>query len=484
MIDARSNLPVPATEHSPYSMPYPSANEQAAGGGFTLLQLWHILRAYLWLSIAIFFVMVGLAFAVIKLLPKSYEATAALIVNSDNTDPLAGRNQPMGLTYTFFPTQVELINNSVVLGPVVDQLNLQTDRQFTGGFVGDPQALKDVVLTNLRSALRVQQGTNSQLLYISATARDPVQAAGIANAVTDKYLQLIGNRTNAPAVERAERYSAQLAELKEKFDLAQEKVANFREKHGMADLKEGQGNNDHEGAALADLEEKLLQAQNTRRTLESHQEDDARAESTAVLGAPEAVTMRGALDTLEGQLAQARTTLGPQHPRVLQLQSEINSTRTALRSALRSRLVSARDLEAKYQAAVNAERNRLLERRALQDEGTKLLIEQQAAKETYSEALRGQDQVQFASVGNYKDVTVVSRAEPPVKPTKPKKLKLFLMALVASFVFALGGPFAYELLLNRRIRCRDDLERHFGIVMLAQFERMIPAPSEGTARAV
>jgi polysaccharide biosynthesis transport protein len=51
------------------------------------------------------------------------------------------------------------------------------------------------------------------------------------------------------------------------------------------------------------------------------------------------------------------------------------------------------------------------------------------------------------------------------------------MAVVASFALALGGPFVYELLLNRRIRCRDDLERHFRIMTLAQFGRMNPAPA-------
>jgi uncharacterized protein involved in exopolysaccharide biosynthesis len=476
LIDLRSNLPVLAAEQS-HSLQL--SDEQEAGGGFTLTQLAHILRAYLWLSIPIFFVMVGLAFAFIKFMPKSYEATTALIVNSDNIDPLAGRNQPLGLTYTFFPTQVELINNSVVLAPVVDKLKLQADPHFTGGFVGDANATKDVVLANLRAALKVQQGTNSQFLYISATARNPVLAADIANAVTDEYLKLISNRTNAPAVERASRYSAQVAELKEKFDLAQAKVAEFRGKHAMADLKEGQ-NGDAEGAALADLETKLLQAKNARRELESRP-NDARAENTAVTGASDGTTMRGELDRLESQLALLRTTLGPKHPQVLQLQSQIDSTRDSLQSTLRTRLASARDLEAKYQAAVNAERNQLLERRALQDEGEKLLTEQQAAKETYSQALRGQDQIQFASVGNYKDIAVVSKAAPPVKPTKPKKMKLFLMALVASFVFALGGPFAYEFLFNRRIRCRDDLERHFRVVMLAEFERLIPAPSAEAA---
>lgn len=474
MIGAQSNLPVTPPEQPQYSMSFPPAEAEEAEGGFTLLQVWHMVRAHLWLSIAIFVVMVGVAFVAIKMLPKSFEATAALIVNSETTDPLAGRNQPMGLTYSFFPTQIELINNNVVLRPVVERLKLETDSRFIDRSDGDSKTLRDDVLQKLRTSLRVQPGTNSELLYISATARDPTLAAEIANAVSDEYLRQISQRTNTPAIERAMRYSTQLAELKEKVDLAQAKVAEFRQQYSMADLKDGQGG-DQEGAALADLQEKLLQAQNARRLLES-QPGDARAESTTVLGAPEAVTLRGTLDTLESQLGQARTTLGPRHPRVLQLQSEIDATRTALRSGVRAKLAAARDLEATYEAAVTAERTRLLERRGLQDEGTKLLMEQQAAKENYSQALRGMDQVQFASVGNYKDVTLVSRAEPPLRASKPNKLKILLMAIAASFAFAFGGTFAYELMLNRRIRCRDDLERHFGIQMLAEFGPMSPAP--------
>ena len=463
MIDAQSRLSVPEMEHSQYSASYPLAGEEDAAGGFTLLQLWHILRAYLWLSAGIFVVMVGLAFGVIKFLPKSYEATVSLIVNADNSDPLAGRNQSQGLAYTFFPTQVELINNSIVLRPVVDRLNLEADQQFTGGGIGDPKTLKDAVLSNLRASLKVQQGTNSQLLYITATARDPVQAANIANAVAEEYLLQIRQRTNAPAIERAKRYADQLAELKSKVDVTQAKVDEFRQLHGMADLKEGH-NTDSEGAALSDLEAKLLQARNERRQLEGQQ------------NTTEAIALRTKLDQLEGDMGEARATLGPQHPRILQLQSEIDATRKALSGSSTMRLNSAIELERKYQQAVTEERSRLLVRRGVEDEGAKLLLEQQTAKDNYAQALRGQDQVKFASVGDYQDVALVSQAEPPVKATKPNKPKLFIAALAASFAFSMCFPFAYELLLNRRIRCRDDLERHFHIVTLAQFERMDPAP--------
>jgi hypothetical protein len=37
-------------------------------------------------------------------------------------------------------------------------------------------------------------------------------------------------------------------------------------------------------------------------------------------------------------------------------------------------------------------------------------------------------------------------------------------------------PFLYELLLNRRVRCREDVERSFGVPVLMQFETIDSAP--------
>ena len=38
-------------------------------------------------------------------------------------------------------------------------------------------------------------------------------------------------------------------------------------------------------------------------------------------------------------------------------------------------------------------------------------------------------------------------------------------------MLGLGIPLGYEL-LNRRVRCRDDLERHHGIPVLVEFGRL------------
>jgi polysaccharide biosynthesis transport protein len=476
LIPPRANLPIaaaPVTEPPPP----PAGFEESSQGGMSMAQVICILRVYWLKSVIAFVALVAMSFVLIKLLPKVYVSTATLIVNFDNKDPLAARDFAGGnQSNSYVPTQIELILSRVVLQPVVDRLKLTQDRDFTRGFQGSPVALNEVVTQNLHDVLTVQQGVNSQLLYISATAKMPDRAAELANAVADEYLTQERQRTNQPAGERAERYSKQLQELRDKAIAAQDRVTEFRQQNGMTNIDSN--TTDVEGAGLAELQQKLEAAQNQRRELESHQLD-AHADSTAVLDSGAVGALRSSLATQEARMAELRETLGPKHPKVLELQSQMEATRHSIANEVQSisesnsvQLARVRGLEAKYQAAVNAERESLLGRRGLQDQGAKLLLELQSAQSAYKKGLDGYDQIMFASAGNYSDVSLISRADPPARPEKPNKLKLLMMSVVMSFGLALAVPFGYELLLNRRIRCRDDLERNFGIPVLAQLGPM------------
>jgi uncharacterized protein involved in exopolysaccharide biosynthesis len=439
----------------------------------SMMQVMCIMRAYWKHSLITVLSVTIVMAAVIKFMPKSYVATATLMVNYENKDPLAGREFPNGRENTYIPTQIELIMSPVVLQPVVDRLQLTSDPEFTRGSAGAPDALREAVVRNLRDALQVQQGKGSQLLYVAASAKWPGQAADIANAVADQYLTQERQRTNEPAGERAARYSRQLAELRAKAIAATDRVTEFRRQHGMTDVEADKG--DVEVIALKELEQKLLAAQNQRRELEARQLS-AHAVSDEVLDANAVQELRAKLVNQESEMAQLRATLGARHPKVLELQSQMAATRSSLATEVKSisannsaQLARARGLEAKYQSAVDDQRAKVLARQSLQDQGAKLVLELQSAQATYKHALDGYDQIVFASAGNYTDVSLISRADPPVKADKPNKVKYFLMSCLAALGLGLGWPFAYELLLNRRLRCRDDLERHFGIQVLAQF---------------
>jgi len=452
--------------------------EQVSDQGMSVAQFSAILFAY-WRQIAVLTILAAsLAAVVIKTLPKTYTATATLIVNSDVKDPLAGRDFPAEMINNYVSTQIELMTSPIVLVPVLHQLNLVSDKDFSGGLIGSSAAIEETVQKNLATAIKVERGTGGQLLFVSASAKSAPKAADIANAVADIYIDQDRHRLNDPAAERARRYTEELAELREKASIAQEKVTAFGKDNGIADLSSGAVG--LEAQALAVLHEHLLDTQNLRRSLEAKQVglpsfEASNGATTTVLPS------KTLLDTQLAQLAQLSRTYGPKHPKIVELNAQIALTRQSLADERRalsanteSQLAQTKELEHKYEQAIAEQEAKVEKIRQAQADGAKLLLELDSAKAVYKQALDGFDQIMFQAVANHTNVSVVSRAVPPLRPSKPNKMKLFVMALAAAVGLGVAAPLGYGLFVARRLRCRDDMERDFGIAVLAQLEA-VPA---------
>ena len=452
--------------------------EQFTHPGVSVQQVLAILGAYWKATVAIALAVSVLAAVAIKFLPKTYTATATLIVNSDTKDPLAGRDFPVEMIANYVATQTELMQSPVVLLPVVDRLKLTEDRNFREGYDGNPEALRDFVEKNLSFNLYIETGRGGQLLYLNASAKSAARAAEIANAVADVYMEQDRRRLDDPAGERAQRYAEELAELRAKTTAAQDKVTAFRKQYGISDITAAP--TDSEVQTLDDLQKRLLETQNLRRSLEAKQSGQ-QASADEALASASVQQLKTLLSTQVSQLAQLSSTYGPQHPKVRELNSQIALTRESLDRETRAlsentqtELARTRELEQKYVRAVAEQQAKVTTLRQAQDEGGKLLLELESAKSVYKHALDGYDQIMFAAVANHTNVGFVSRAVAPIKASKPNKLKLMLMAMVAGLGLGVVIPVGYELFFNRRLRCRDDMERGFGIPVLAQLE---PAPA-------
>lgn len=464
-------ITVAAPEPNLATIPEPVSHQ-----GMSVAQFSAILLAY-WKQIAVITLVVTMVGAVaIKLLPTTYTATATLIVNSDVTDPLAGRDFPVEMVANYVSTQIELMTSPIVLQPVVHQLNLMEDKDFTAGFRGSADALREFVQRNLAMAIQVQRGIGGELLYVSASAKSAAKAADLANAVADVYIDQDRRRLNEPAGERAQRYTEELAELRQKVSVAQDNVTAFRKQNGIGDISPGSAGAEEQ--ALDTLHQRLLETQNLRRSLEaklSGQQSSVDKSVSSTL-----------LDQQLSQLAQLRATYGPQHPKVRELIAQIALTRQslanenhALTDSTEADLAGTRDLERKYLQAVAEQEAKVLKLRQAQDEGGKLDLELESAKSVYKQALDGFDQIMFQAVANHTNVSVVSRAVPPLRASKPNKRKLLMIVFAAGLGLGVGLPMGYELMFARRLRCRDDLERDFGIAVLARLDA-VPSLTRAT----
>jgi succinoglycan biosynthesis transport protein ExoP len=436
-------------------------------------QIVAVIRAHRRLSIIIVLAMIVATLAIVKLLPKSYTAQATILVNFESND--GTRQAPADLFTSYLLTQVELLRGRDVLLSTIDRLNLTKDPEFTDGysdkFVG---TLTDFVERKLRGALTVDQGKGIQLLYISATSEDRNKAALIANTVVAAYQARERDHSNDPTSGRAHEYSEQLNDLKAKVVAAEGRMAEFRQRTGITDIIAA---NDVETQALAALEQQLLQAQSLRRTAESKNIGD-RDSTDQVMASQLIQNLKNQLSTLQAQLAELTSTLGPKHPKVLELQSQIAASRRSLANEIgvlsqnnSGAVNSAAQLEERSRRAVDEQRAKLVKIRALQDEGQKLQLELESAQTVYKRSLDNYDQVMFASS------SLSSKAVPPLEPSKPNKPVLAAVGFLLAMLFGVAGPAGFELLFNRRLHCRDDIERELGLPVLAEFDRIAALPS-------
>jgi len=450
--------------------PAPMVPAHFAQSSLSVEQILALLRAHRRQAILIFLLLVAVAVIVVKQLPKSYTAQATVLVNFESND--GTRQAPPDLFTSYLLTQVELLQNREVLLAVIDRLNLTQDPEFTAGFRNDGvNTLRDWVEKQLRGNLLIEQGKGIQLLYVSATSKDRNMAAQIANTIVEVYQARESNRGNESSSGRSQEYSAQLADLKGKVTAAEQQMADFRQRTGITDIMAA---NDGETQVLAQLEAQLLATQNTRRTAESKTGENE-GSSDPVMASQLVQNLKNQLSTLQAELAQSTATLGPRHPKVLELQSQIAATRHSLEHEIQNfsqnssgTVASSSQLEAKLQRAVSDQRAKLVKIRALQDEGQKLQIELESAQTVYKRALDSTDPVMFASS------SIVSRAAVPLEPSKPNKILLLAIGALVALLAGVAGPLLYELMFNRRLHCRDDIERELGLPVLAVFDT-IPA---------
>lgn len=440
-----------------------------AESGISLRQVVVILRDYwLWIG-AVVFVTVVFAAAASKLLAKSYEATASLLIDFAVNDPLSGKEFPSGLANSYMATQVEFIGSPTTLLPVVDRLKLAENPKYTGS-AGKTGNRREAAMNALSKSLKIGLAKDSRIIYVTAVAGDPQLAAAIANAVAEGYITEQTRQAAEPARQLAERYGDQLAGLRRNVDDAQSKVTEFRARTGLIDLEQ---RSDVETSRLLDITARLTDAQAKRR--EAEQRARASGESAgAVLDSGLVQQLKSQLATKEAELADLSQTLGPRHPSYVALQGQIATLRQQLQrevsvygSNARSDVAASRRLETDLEESEKVQRQRVLESRGLQDEGTRYLRELETATSVYRRALENYDEMLLSSKSSYSNARLVSPATPPQRHSRPKGSVNVVLGLFAGFFFGIAGSLVFEL-THRKLRCREDIESDLGLPVLVE----------------
>jgi uncharacterized protein involved in exopolysaccharide biosynthesis len=406
--------------------------------------------------------------------PKKYEATVELLVDPRDLN-LVERDITQGglsneATLAIIENQVRILTSGTVLTKVVDRLNLASDPEFNGegsdggigAFISNLRSLLSrsdgddggdrrhtLAVQNLSESLSVERGGKTFVIMISAVTKDGEKSALIANTMTDVFLQTYGQIQSNTAGRAEEELTSRLDQLRAGVEAAERKVETFKAENDIIDAQ-GRLITDDE---IVKLNEQLSVAR--ARTLELN----ARAASTrsvnvdAVLGGtlPEELTsptiqeLRAQYSSLKSDADRMAVRLGPRHPERMAIEAQLAGARDMINSELR-RIVSSTQTELKRAVQLEQElASRLAQLKVRQGDLSSEMVtlreleREAAAKRAVYEAflLRARETGEQKDI-NTANMSVISKAWPPLNANPPSRSTMALTGLMLGFFAGVG----------------------------------------------
>lgn len=237
-------------------------------------------------------------------------------------------------------SQIYLVKSREVLNPVVEELDLASDRFLNPGGVTDKENATIAVVAGLQRNLLIEREGQSFVLSLTMKHRDPGMAAKIANTVASVYLKRLHAARSDASTRASGAFELQARDLAEKLRLSEEELEKFKEANNLVATgpqqnlvidQQVEGVNRQLIAARADLEQKRANYNQVKGltvgSIEAGGIPEALA-STALSG------MRGRYADLVARADQLATTLGASHPQMQAARSQIAGLRQEMEDEL------------------------------------------------------------------------------------------------------------------------------------------------------
>lgn len=441
-----------------------------------------VLRARLIPFLAVILVTVGVTVVLSLVLPPRYTATVTLVVDSSRIDPTMGFSMPAGVGGDYLNTQLEIIQSQAVALRVVRDLKMAEDPSAEKYWIedtGGQGSIEDWLAKGLLKRLTAEAGKQNSIITISFTARNPDQAAAIANAFAQAYVHTNLELRVAPAKEASEWFSAQIAELKANLEKAQARLTEFQRAKGIVNPDD---RFDVENTRLAELSGQLALAQSQaidalsrKRQLDQFTKEGRNPEALPdAIGNALINSLKQQLIGAEAKLTQLAGQLGKNHPEfqrsaaeVEQIKRQLNVELETLAAGVANTARVAQAKEADLRAAVAAQKARVLalNKEKGQDDMAVLTREVESAQKAFDAASQRFSEVRLESRISQTNVAILNPAVRPVEPTFPNWFINIPLSLVLGTMLGVTLAFMMEH-SDRRVRSVEDLAQIPGLTVL------------------
>ncbi|NLS03141.1 chain-length determining protein [Rhizobium sp. P32RR-XVIII] len=437
--------------------------------------------------VAITLIGAGVAFAGAKMISPQYRGETRLLIEprapafANTTQSNDGNAGPL-LDELNIASQVQLLQSADLIKKVINSEKLYDLPEFDDAASGS--ALTDIlvalhikknplenppeerVIDAFTERLQVFQVPGSRVIGIAFASKDPKLAARIPNAMASAYLATQSGAkldTNSEATRWLE---PEIESLRQKVNDAEQKVAEYRAKHGLLPTN---GGSNFPTQQLNDISAELTRvrgekanaearAQAVRNALSSGEASDTLPD---IMSSQSMQRLKATESGLQSQISDLSTTLLNNHPRLKSLRAQLADIKTQIHQETQKILASIEN-----EAKVADLRATELERQS----GTLQANSAQAGEDEVGlNALQREANAQRQLLETYlvryreaasradknsspADARIVSRAIQPVDPYFPKVVPIVIVAAVATLLMSAIVIMLAELFSGRALR--------------------------------
>jgi len=292
--------------------------------------------------------------------------------------------------------------------------------------------------------LEVEPVSGTRLVEIGFTTVDPQLSQQLANAHAAAFIQTALETRFELTKEAREFLEKKLAELRTKVERAEEALNGFRQTRGVVSLE---GSENIVVDRMVAVNRRLTEATAKRIELESlylmTEKKDIQSLSQIIENSL-TQQMKASLATQEAEYARLASTYTSAHPRLVELQMQINQMRRRLDHEIagvvrkiKSDYTNAQTQEATLQDEAQRQQQAALKFKEIGAEYTFLKEEADSNRALYERVLKRLHETSVANEGAVSNIEISEPADMPIVPSSPKTGRdLLLLAIGGLFVGA------------------------------------------------
>ena len=437
-------------------------------------QLFNTIFKRKWMILGIVFL--GLAIGYINTLRTQplYRANATIEIAKEAARILdQGMAEPQVIADAeFMATQSTLLRSRELAARTAESLSLTDRPEYADASLPDAHRL-EAATNRILSRLRIVPEGRSRILRIEYISTDPLDAARVANALVENFIESsLERRYNTTAYAR-HFVEDRLIAARKALEEAESSLTEYAAREGFIELGNDTSIYALDGSTVISLNQQLADAQGQRiAAYEKFAQASANPSSIEIESSQELRRLRENRFNLQTEYENKLLIYRPEYPDVVKLRqqielvdAEILAERDRIISGLESNYLAAREKEASLSQRIDELKAQLIDLRGRNVQYDILQRQVDTNRSQYEALLTRLKELTAAEGIGASQISIVDRATPPGNPYEPRLYRSLLLA--GTIALLLGSGLAFLLnYLDDTIRVPEELADKLGLSIL------------------